>query len=97
MECPPENIQNIIPWIDRRTGRSSGFRNSGDTHIDIGDLVPGVVVGDTGFRKAENALKGADGIGRERTVYSVCSDRGNGRVITGDAVQLCLQLPYLVS
>lgn len=64
----------------------SRLRNAADSHIDIGDLIPGWIIHYPGLGQVEDSLESADGARGERAIYAVGSDHGDGRVIAGDAV-----------
>lgn len=68
------------------------LRDPADSHIDIGDFIPGGIVHHTGLGQIKNALEGTDCVGGEGTVDAVGGDDGDGRVIPGDAVELVLHL-----
>ena len=69
---------------------SAGFSDSGHSHINIGYFVPGRVVGHAGLRQVEDALEYPDCLGGGGAVNAVGCDSGDGRVISGNAVQLIL-------
>ena len=75
----------------------SRLRYSGNSHIDFRNLVPGGIVRHSGPGQIENALEGADRIRGGGAVYAVRRYGGDGRIVAGNAVQLGLELTYLVA
>ena len=61
------------------------------------NFIPGPEIYHTGLREAEDGLEFPDRVGCGRAVEAVCGDAGNGRVDSGNGIQLFLQLLYLLA
>jgi len=62
------------------------FGDTADADIDVGDSVPGWIVGVTGCRKIEDTLKGTYGFGCGRSVDTVSINARNSREVACDTV-----------
>jgi len=71
-------------------GLLSGFGNTADADINVGDGVPGWVVGVAGRGQVKDALEGAYSVSGCRTVDAVGADAWDGREVAGDTVELLL-------
>lgn len=76
---------------------SARLRNPGNAHVDFRDFIPGRVIRHSCRGQVEDALEGAHRVGGGRTVDAVRRYGGNGGIVAGNAVQLVLELPHLVT
>ena len=58
----------------------------GDANIDLGDFVPGGVVGDAGNGQVEDLLKASDGIGSGRSIDAIGGNSWYGWIILCDTI-----------
>ena len=65
---------------------AAGFGNPADSHIDIGDLIPGGIVCNAGSRQPEDSLEAPDALSCAGTVDYVSYQDRDGREIAGNAV-----------
>ena len=71
------------------------FCDSGNTYINLWNLIPCSVIHSSCLRQSENGLKFSDCCSSCRTIYSICLDLWQCRVCSCDHIQLFLQLPDL--
>ena len=64
----------------------AGFGDAGDADVDVGDGVPGRIVGNAVCRKVKDALEGTDGFSCSWSVDSVGVDTWDGREVAGNPV-----------
>ena len=64
---------------------------------DLGEFIPGGIIDDACLRQIEDALEDADSFRSAGTVDTVRRDRGDSRIVLGDAVELHLCLTDFVS
>lgn len=72
--------------VQRSAGSSVRFGYLTDTHINLGDFIPGGIIYNAGLRQIEDALEGSHGIGSALAVDPISGNRRDCRIIAGDPV-----------